>query len=99
MGKLITIVGNSGAGKTTLTHRICTAFHLVSALEQHAKRPFQQLFSEDLHRYSLGNQVDYLLLRAEQEWSMNAKDGRVIGNVLVLQDVHAAVFDIVIGYF
>ena len=68
MGKLITVVGNSGVGKTTLTHRLCTAVpQFTAALEQHAERPFQALFAADLQRYALANQIDYLLYRAEQE--------------------------------
>lgn len=68
--KLITIVGNSGAGKTTLTRRLCELGPFVTGLEQIDERPFQALFAHDLHRYALPNQVDYLLLRAEQEWAI-----------------------------
>lgn len=67
MGKLITIVGNSGVGKTTLTQSLCRLGSFVSGLEQHVERPFQRLFSEDRRSYALANQLDYLLLRAEQE--------------------------------
>ena len=67
MGKLITVVGNSGVGKTTLVRRLCAAAGWQPALEQHGQRPFQQLFAADLARYGLANQVDYLLLRGEQE--------------------------------
>ena len=38
----------------------------ATALEQHAERPFQALFKQDT-RYGLANQIDYFLLRAEQE--------------------------------
>lgn len=72
MGKLITVVGNSGAGKTTLVRRLCALTPLQAALEQHAQRPFQQLFADDLPRYGLANQVDYLLLRGEQEQAARA---------------------------
>ena len=43
----------------------------VTAYEQHAGRPFQSLFKHD-HRYALANQVDYLLLRAEQERTLRS---------------------------
>ena len=70
MGKLIIVVGNTGVGKTTLTQALCQQGGFADGLEQQAERPFQQLFANDLVRYALPNQVDYLLRRAEQEWSI-----------------------------
>ncbi|HPH95837.1 MAG TPA: deoxynucleoside kinase [Anaerolineaceae bacterium] len=67
MGRLFIIVGNSGAGKTTLTHLLCEKGGFKPGLEQIGERPFQRLFSENLQRYALPNQFDYLLFRAEQE--------------------------------
>jgi deoxyadenosine/deoxycytidine kinase len=66
MGKLITIVGNTGAGKTTLVRALCSKGNFPAGLEQHEERPFQTLFKQN-SQYALANQVDYLLLRAEQE--------------------------------
>jgi deoxyadenosine/deoxycytidine kinase len=66
MGKLIIITGNTGVGKTTLARALAKAGDFNLALEQHSERPFQALFKLDPH-YALANQVDYLLLRAEQE--------------------------------
>jgi deoxyadenosine/deoxycytidine kinase len=71
MGKLIVVVGNSGVGKTTLTRALCASGYFATGLEEHAGRPFQTLFKSDV-RYALANQVDYLLLRAEQERSLRA---------------------------
>lgn len=73
MGKIIAVVGNSGVGKTTFVKALCQAGGFTSALEQHTERPFQALFAQDLLRYALANQVDYLLLRAEQEQSLRAQ--------------------------
>ena len=66
MGKLIVVVGNSGVGKTTLTEALCAAGDFATGLEEHTARPFQALFKNDT-RFALANQIDYLLLRAEQE--------------------------------
>ncbi len=72
MGKLITIVGNNGSGKTTLTNSLCRAGGFKFWLESHEDRPYQPLFSQDVRRYALPNQVDYLLRRAEQEGKIRA---------------------------
>ncbi len=66
MGKLIVVVGNSGVGKTTLTEALCASGNFATGLEQHVARPFQALFKND-RGFALANQIDYLLLRAEQE--------------------------------
>ena len=66
MGKLITVIGPSGVGKTTLVHVLAKVGKFATALEQHEERPFQTLFMQD-PRYGLANQIDYFLLRAEQE--------------------------------
>lgn len=66
MAALIAIVGTSGVGKTSLARALAAAMPFNLGLEQHAERPFQALFKTD-PRYGLANQIDYLLLRAEQE--------------------------------
>jgi deoxyadenosine/deoxycytidine kinase len=71
MGKLIAIVGNTGAGKTTLARALRAAQPFNTGMEQHSERPFQALFKTDA-RYALANQIDYLLLRAEQERELRA---------------------------
>ncbi len=71
MGKLITVVGASGVGKTSLVQVLSKAGNFAVAYEQHFERPFQALFKED-KRYALANQMDYFLLRAEQERELRA---------------------------
>ena len=71
MGKLITIVGPSGMGKTALVRALADQGEFATAFEQHNERPFQALFKQDA-RYGLANQVDYFLLRAGQERALRA---------------------------
>ena len=66
MGRLVEVVGASGVGKTTLVEALSRRADFATAYEGHAERPFQNLFKQD-KRYGLANQMDYLLLRAEQE--------------------------------
>ena len=71
MGKLVTIIGPSGIGKTALVHALTKEHPFAIALEQHEERPFQALFKQD-PRYGLANQIDYFLLRVEQERTLRA---------------------------
>jgi deoxyadenosine/deoxycytidine kinase len=71
MGKLIVVVGNTGVGKTTLTEALRAAGDFATGLEEHAARPFQALFKNNAG-FALANQIDFLLLRAEQERLMRA---------------------------
>ncbi len=71
MDKLIAIIGASGVGKTALVRALAEAYPFATAYEQHRERPFQALFKNDV-RYALANQVDYFLLRAEQEKRLRA---------------------------
>lgn len=71
MGKLITVIGPSGVGKTALVRALAKAGNFAFASEQHDERPFQALFKQDA-RYGFANQIDYFLLRAEQERTLRA---------------------------
>ena len=71
MNRLISVVGPSGVGKTTLVRALAQTGNFATALEQHAERPFQALFKQD-QRYGLANQIDYFLFRAEQEKELRA---------------------------
>jgi deoxyguanosine kinase len=78
VSKLIAVVGASGVGKTALVQALAKAYPFETAYEDHAERPFQALFKNDA-RYALGNQIDYLLLRAEQEKRLRALPSPQIG--------------------
>jgi deoxyadenosine/deoxycytidine kinase len=82
MNKLVSIVGASGVGKTALVQALSRTGQFATAYEQHTERPFQALFKGDAH-YALANQVDYFLLRAEQEWTLR---GTRIGSATGLMD-------------
>jgi deoxyadenosine/deoxycytidine kinase len=71
MGKLIIVTGNSGVGKTTLVRALSETGKYTTGLEGHLERPFQALFKNN-PRYALANQLDYLLLRAEQEQAIRS---------------------------
>ena len=71
MSKLISIVGPSGVGKTTLVRVLAKTGKFAMAFEGHLERPFQTLFKQD-KKYGLANQIDYFLMRAEQERELRA---------------------------
>lgn len=48
-------------------------YDFATAYEQHEERPFQALFKNDAG-YALANQLDYLLMRAEQEKELRDGD-------------------------
>lgn len=74
MGKLITVVGNTGIGKTTFVRRLCEAAKFTAWYEKNDERPFQERFSLENQRYALVNQIDFLIFRAEQEISIRMGD-------------------------
>jgi len=82
MGKLIAVIGNTGVGKTSLVQALAHKGNFGLGIEQHGSRPFQYLFKTD-PQYALANQIDYLLLRAEQEQSlrMSPQPGLVDGGL------------------
>jgi len=76
VSKLITIIGASGVGKTALVNALAKTKKFITAYEQHSERPFQVLFKQD-KRYALANQIDYLLLRAEQEKELRLASSQI----------------------
>lgn len=77
MQKLITIVGASGVGKTTLMQALLKKHDFAVAYETHTQRPYQKLFKED-SKYALANQIDYLMFRAEQEFQLRQTDKTIL---------------------
>jgi deoxyadenosine/deoxycytidine kinase len=82
MGKIIAVVGTTGVGKTSLVRALCKNRSFAPGLEQHGKRPFQHGFKTNSN-LAMPNQIDYLLLRAEQEHSLrqSSQTGLVDGGL------------------
>lgn len=74
MGKLITVIGNSGVGKSTFTKALCKAGSFSPILETMEERPFIWKFHENRKRYVVANQVDYFLYQAEQEHQIRLRE-------------------------
>ena len=87
MNKLVTIVGASGVGKTTLAKALSGRGGIELALEQHDERPFQILFKQD-PKFALANQLDYLLYRAEQENRLRKQDKAAVMDGSLDLDFH-----------
>jgi deoxyadenosine/deoxycytidine kinase len=67
MGKIISVVGNLGAGKTTLTKLLCERGSFTSYSEQPEQHPFHTVYGKDQQRWALANQIDFFLFRCQQE--------------------------------
>jgi len=67
MGKIISVVGNLGAGKTTLANLICDKGAYILYREGPEERPFHIEYGNDQPRWALANQIDFFLFRCEQE--------------------------------
>lgn len=88
MGKLITIVGNLGAGKTTLTKLLCDKGSFIPCWEKPEERPFHLDFAEDLRRWALTNQIDFFLFRCKQEFAMRQSQDIAVFDGGFDQDFH-----------
>ena len=88
MGKLITLAGNSAAGKTTLAKLLSVAGGFELLPEDNLGRPFQKRFDEDLKAFALANQIDFLLFRAEQEIFARDHDVMAVQDGGLDQDFH-----------
>ncbi|MEC7263559.1 MAG: deoxynucleoside kinase, partial [Bacteroidota bacterium] len=64
--QLISIEGNIGAGKTTLTTRIANDFNAKLILERFADNPFLPKFYEDQARYAFPLEMSFLADRYQQ---------------------------------
>jgi deoxyadenosine/deoxycytidine kinase len=88
MGKIIAIVGNTGAGKTTLTRLLCEHDGFAPYWEDPDQRPFQAAFTHDSPRWALANQLDFFLFRCQQEMLARQLDEIAVFDGGLDQDFH-----------
>ncbi len=88
MGKLITIAGNIGSGKTTLARLLCEQGGYTPYWEKPEERPFQQEFSADMRKWALANQMDFFIYRCNQEMQIRTADQIALMDGGLDQDFH-----------
>jgi len=88
MGKIITVVGNLGAGKTTLTRLLCEMGNFTPYWEKPEERPFQTNLVQDGERWAFANQIDFFLFRCEQEALARRSEGISLFDGGFDQDFH-----------
>jgi deoxyadenosine/deoxycytidine kinase len=89
MGKIISVVGNLGSGKTTLTKLICDKGSFIPYWERPEEHPFHSVYGEDQHRWALANQIDFFLFRCEQEAKARQSNEIAMFDGGLDQDFHA----------
>jgi deoxyadenosine/deoxycytidine kinase len=82
----IAIVGNIGAGKTTLATKLAHHFNWELYLEAVENNPYLKDFYEDMERWSFHLQVFFLNSRFGQVQQIQAKDGDVIQDRTIYED-------------
>jgi deoxyadenosine/deoxycytidine kinase len=88
MNNHIVVIGNLGTGKSTLTRLIAQRTSYLPYWEHPEQRPFQQRFSNDLSRWALANQIDFLVHRAGQELFIKRDAAIAIQDSGLDQDFH-----------
>jgi deoxyadenosine/deoxycytidine kinase len=82
----IAIVGNIGAGKTTLATKLAHHFNWELYLEAVENNPYLKDFYEDMERWSFHLQVFFLNSRFGQVQQIQSKDGDVIQDRTIYED-------------
>ena len=88
MGKIISVVGNLGSGKTTLTRLICDQGSYIPYWERPEERPFHREYGKDQQRWALANQIDFFLFRCEQETDARRREDVAVFDGGLDQDFH-----------
>ncbi|MCJ8167238.1 deoxynucleoside kinase [Pontibacter sp. E15-1] len=82
----IAIVGNIGAGKTTLATKLSQHFKWDLYLEAVEDNPYLKDFYEDMERWAFHLQVYFLNSRYNQVLQIQAKDSSVIQDRTIYED-------------
>jgi deoxyadenosine/deoxycytidine kinase len=82
----IAIVGNIGAGKTTLATKLAHHFNWELYLEAVENNPYLKDFYEDMERWAFHLQVFFLNSRFGQVQQIQSKDGHVIQDRTIYED-------------
>ena len=84
----IAIVGNIGAGKTTLATKLSQHFKWDLYLEAVENNPYLKDFYEDMERWAFHLQVYFLNSRFNQVQQIKARDGHVIQDRTIYEDAY-----------
>lgn len=82
----IAIAGNIGAGKSTLTTMLSSAFGWQPFLEGHAENPYLADFYRDMSSWSFHSQIFFMGKRLEHHRRLTAYPGCVVQDRTVYED-------------
>ena len=84
----IAIVGNIGAGKTTLAQKLAQYFHWDLFLEAVDNNPYLKDFYEDMPRWAFHLQIYFLNSRYQQAKQINASTRPIIQDRTIYEDAY-----------
>lgn len=85
--KFISIAGNIGAGKSSLTALLAKHFGWEPVYESVDDNPYLSDFYEDMRRWSFNLQIYFLSSRFRHQKQMLEKEGRVVQDRTIYEDV------------
>lgn len=85
--KFISIAGNIGAGKSSLTKLLAQHFGWEPFYESVDDNPYLSDFYEDMRRWSFNLQIYFLSSRFRHQKQMLQKEGRIVQDRTIYEDV------------
>jgi len=86
--KLISIAGNIGAGKTTLTQMLSKHYKWIPHFEDVDENPYLSDFYEEMPRWSFNLQIYFLNKRLQQLLEIQAGSETVVQDRTIYEDAH-----------